>query len=306
MRQIQSPFFKGKVPVYHSISDGKESPLFASGVHDITVEQLEKQLTQLKRVHSFVFIDELSEAARKGKNIRKVVSITFDDGYRNFFTNALPVLEHLNIPATMFLSTKTLNGGVLWRDKIRLLMERGMVSEFLKYLKEELKIAHHVSPEDFYQKSKDPTLFRSSDVEAWLDDYLAYKELDPTCVFKEMYLHKDDIRQHPLVNFGNHTENHFMMSSLDKITQLKEITKAQVSLNNLNVPLSESFAIPFGNPNSYNDDTLEAASESGYKTILMARADRARGFVTKNSLFADNKALCGMRFLPGENDFYGK
>jgi peptidoglycan/xylan/chitin deacetylase (PgdA/CDA1 family) len=45
-------------------------------------------------------------------------TITFDDGYESVFTDALPILESLSIPATIFLTTGFLDGLVAppWRS----------------------------------------------------------------------------------------------------------------------------------------------------------------------------------------------
>ena len=44
------------------------------------------------------------------------VSITFDDGYADNFANALPVLQELHLPATFFVATGYLDGGVMFND----------------------------------------------------------------------------------------------------------------------------------------------------------------------------------------------
>jgi hypothetical protein len=45
-------------------------------------------------------------------------AITFDDGYESVFTHALPILESLSIPATVFLTSGFLDGAVAppWRS----------------------------------------------------------------------------------------------------------------------------------------------------------------------------------------------
>jgi peptidoglycan/xylan/chitin deacetylase (PgdA/CDA1 family) len=40
---------------------------------------------------------------------RKTFIVTFDDGYANVLTNALPILTHLRVPATVFLATAYLD-----------------------------------------------------------------------------------------------------------------------------------------------------------------------------------------------------
>ena len=51
------------------------------------------------------------------------VVVTFDDGYLNNFTEALPILEEFKIPATIFLATDYMDSGELFPfDKYRLLL----------------------------------------------------------------------------------------------------------------------------------------------------------------------------------------
>jgi len=46
------------------------------------------------------------------------VSITFDDGYANNLHHALPVLESVGVPATVFVATGYLDGGCMFNDGV--------------------------------------------------------------------------------------------------------------------------------------------------------------------------------------------
>jgi peptidoglycan/xylan/chitin deacetylase (PgdA/CDA1 family) len=47
------------------------------------------------------------------------VALTFDDGYRNVFTQAAPVLKRLGLPATLFVVTDfVFHGRMLWPDRL--------------------------------------------------------------------------------------------------------------------------------------------------------------------------------------------
>lgn len=49
----------------------------------------------------------------------RAVVVTFDDGYRNVFTNAAPILKRLKIPATLYVATDFVYGGkMLWTDRL--------------------------------------------------------------------------------------------------------------------------------------------------------------------------------------------
>lgn len=61
--------------------------------------------------------EALDRAAADGLSGR-TLSITFDDGYADNFTNALPVLEEFGVPATFFVASGFLDGGRMWNDTI--------------------------------------------------------------------------------------------------------------------------------------------------------------------------------------------
>lgn len=51
------------------------------------------------------------------KNIKreKVFVLTFDDGYKDFFDTAMPILDKLNFSATIFIVPKLIGGVARWR-----------------------------------------------------------------------------------------------------------------------------------------------------------------------------------------------
>jgi peptidoglycan/xylan/chitin deacetylase (PgdA/CDA1 family) len=61
--------------------------------------------------------DALQRAA-VGALSGRTVSITFDDGYADNFTVALPILQEFDVPATFFVASGYLDGGRMWNDSI--------------------------------------------------------------------------------------------------------------------------------------------------------------------------------------------
>jgi peptidoglycan/xylan/chitin deacetylase (PgdA/CDA1 family) len=97
------------VPVlmYHSISDDPEygiSPYYKICTSPTVFERQMRWLND-----SGYRAVNLNEAAqilqRKGDGRKKVVSITFDDGLRDFHAQAMPVLEQFGFTATVYLPT---------------------------------------------------------------------------------------------------------------------------------------------------------------------------------------------------------
>src|ERR1035437_4912352 len=92
--------------MYHSIADEDEA-----GVHPYhrTVTAPPVFAAQMESLHQAGFsVIGLSEAIRRctePEAAKNSVVITFDDGFRNFYTNAFPVLNRYGFTATMFLPT---------------------------------------------------------------------------------------------------------------------------------------------------------------------------------------------------------
>ena len=84
------------VLVYHSISSPIE-PMEADA--DISPERFEQQLRWLTRWRRIVTLEEILRAPAR----RNLIAITFDDGYRDNLTVALPLLEKFQIPMTLLV-----------------------------------------------------------------------------------------------------------------------------------------------------------------------------------------------------------
>ncbi|MFI5871807.1 polysaccharide deacetylase family protein [Streptomyces sp. NPDC051445] len=98
------------VAMYHSVGDRSEDPYRIT----VTPERLEKQLTWLRRRGlRGVSVAELLAARARGEG-RDLVGLTFDDGYADFLTGALPVLRRQGCTATLFVLPGRLGGDNAW------------------------------------------------------------------------------------------------------------------------------------------------------------------------------------------------
>ena len=60
--------------------------------------------------YATVDLNEALEAIMTGRNCQKQVAITFDDGFRDFYTHAFPILAEYGLKATMFIVSDRTNG----------------------------------------------------------------------------------------------------------------------------------------------------------------------------------------------------
>ncbi|AVV47484.1 polysaccharide deacetylase [Streptomyces sp. P3] len=96
--------------MYHSVSVCSDDPYRIT----VTPQRLEKQLTWLRRRGlRGVSVAELLAARARGEG-RDLVGLTFDDGYADFLTAALPVLRRQGCNATLFVLPGRLGGDNAW------------------------------------------------------------------------------------------------------------------------------------------------------------------------------------------------
>jgi peptidoglycan/xylan/chitin deacetylase (PgdA/CDA1 family) len=65
--------------------------------------------------YQVVRLSDAIRAMRRGRALPpKAVAITFDDGYRDNYTEAFPVLSHYGFPATIYLVADCVGGAAVW------------------------------------------------------------------------------------------------------------------------------------------------------------------------------------------------
>ena len=92
---------------------------------------LERHLDWLGSRYRFISLDELGERLAAGYHFREpVVAITFDDGYRDVYEHAFPVLKARGVPAAIFVATDFVAQGVpLTHDRLHLLVGLALANE---------------------------------------------------------------------------------------------------------------------------------------------------------------------------------
>lgn len=98
------------VAMYHSVGDCSDDPYRIT----VTPGRLERQLAWLRRRGlRGVSVAELLAARARGEG-RGLVGLTFDDGYTDFLTGALPLLHRFRCGATLFVLPGRLGGDNAW------------------------------------------------------------------------------------------------------------------------------------------------------------------------------------------------
>lgn len=120
-----------QILAYHSI-DGNDAD-------DLTISPgafREQMAVVVDRALTVISLDEALTRLDHRQSLRRRLVLTFDDGYADFLDHALPVLESLGFPATVFAVTDKLGRASDWNhhsaarrtmsiDELRLLSKQG-------------------------------------------------------------------------------------------------------------------------------------------------------------------------------------
>ena len=125
-----------RIPIlmYHSVQDGSSNPqpYYETNVSPRTFARQMKQLRD--EGYLAVGIEDGLKLLHKGDASQRVVIITFDDGYRDFYEVAFPILLDFGFNATVFLITgvtadrpeRFKNRECLTWNEVRVLHSRGI------------------------------------------------------------------------------------------------------------------------------------------------------------------------------------
>lgn len=172
------------------------------------------------------------------------VLFTFDDGYRNVFTRAKPILEKFEIPALIFVASGAVqNEELFWHDRVA--SECGTV---------QVEDAKSLPYSRWFPWQK---AIRGADI-------AELKALKPGDV--------KALAQHPLFDVGGHTVSHLLLSRADGPTQRQEITQNRLELLDWTQVNVRAFAYPNGRPGTdYTEETVRLVREASYRMAFSTR-----------------------------------
>lgn len=102
------------VLIFHRVRSQLD-PLFPSGPD---AARFEEQMRWVREWFDVLPLTAAVAGLRDGTLPARPLCITFDDGYADNATIALPILRKLGLHATFFIATGYLNGGRMWNDTV--------------------------------------------------------------------------------------------------------------------------------------------------------------------------------------------
>jgi peptidoglycan/xylan/chitin deacetylase (PgdA/CDA1 family) len=243
---------------------------------------LREVLSALKRKFTIVTMDEVGKILTGSMPAPDcAVALTFDDGYRNNFTQALPVLEELEIPATFYVATGFVESrGTFWFDRLDYALQ-SVSGPALKYQVSDKEFifasGSRAEIQKEYEKFRQYCKENLADEEEFLavlrelidrlerhsgQSLESIVESDPWAAI----VTKQELREysgHPLVTIGSHTVNHIRLGCASDDVVARELADSKAQLEDWTGRRVDHFAFPNG---EYDDRTRRAVRDAGYLT----------------------------------------
>jgi len=111
---------RAAILLYHRVAEREPDPLALC----VLPAHFSEQLEVLRSERRMIGLGELVDGLRSGDVSNSAVAITFDDGYADVLTEALPRLLAVGAPATLFACTGLMAGGraPFWDELVSLLL----------------------------------------------------------------------------------------------------------------------------------------------------------------------------------------
>lgn len=253
--------------IYHRVL-AKPDPL-SPGEDD--TETFDQQMSWLSTYFKIIPLHEAVQKLRQGKLPPGTACITFDDGYADNATIALPILQKYGISATFFVSTGFLDGGRMWNDTIIELV-RQAPEPTLDLRKMGLGLF------DINTVSQ-----REQTISILLEKlkYLPLKsrelKIEEMCTYSPAPLPNDLMMTSKQVKLlhdagmeiGGHTVNHPILACTEDVMAREEIGNGKEVLEGIIRAPVRAFAYPNGKPGQdYLSEHVQMVKELGFKTAV--------------------------------------
>lgn len=249
-------------------------------IFGITPQMFQEQLQLFKNEGDFIDAKTLlndTGAVLKAKE--NYFFITFDDGLKEQYQNALPILDELNIPAMFFANSRNYQEKKISTvHKIHLLRSVLSPADFLVKL---AKIVDIVFSEEDRVKAQKIYIYddeKSAVLKYILNFKLSFESqehiikkmfeecFDEEDVLGNLYMSEEEIKVLSTKSyFGSHTHNHYPIGLLESEMMKFELENSKLFFEKITNSTIEMVTYPYGTPEACSHRVAQMATEVGYK-----------------------------------------
>jgi peptidoglycan/xylan/chitin deacetylase (PgdA/CDA1 family) len=262
---------RGTIFALHSIV--KDDDLYLNETLRCPVGKLEQTLCWLKKGGvEFVSLDE-AVGRLNGPPTGLFAAFTFDDGFADNLTRALPIMERFGAPFTVYVTTGMITREIdAWWFALEAWVQSHESIELpdlgLRFECPDLASKRHAF------KSIESAIWNDSAVLPHVRAAIRRSGLDCSVLLNREALDADQLRalaRHPLVTIGGHTTTHANLKQLSAAEVEWEMTSNRKFLQETTGKPVKHFAYPFGHPSACGAREEAIARFVGYRTAVTTR-----------------------------------
>jgi len=256
---------------YHRIGYATSTE-FDRGVFSCSPENLERHLIILRERFEIVDLNRMQFYLKHPSAVKRPLALlTFDDGYRDNWQIAFPILRRYETPAVFFIPTSFVGTEKIpWWDELAWLL-RKCRKQVLRFpgttvelrlspdrLEDSIRLALRLARQGV-GSSMEELLFRVAESSGVVRPVLSASD--------RLFMDWEEVRDLASagMDIGSHTHSHEMLARLPSDVQTEELKRSKEILEGQLKKYVTVLAYPFGGRNSYTKETQRLARELGYK-----------------------------------------
>lgn len=263
---------------YHYIREDFKTPF--PSIFGVTPQSFKNQLLLFKNQADFLsaadLVADINEILNSKNNY---FFITFDDGLKEQYQLALPILDELNIPAVFFVnSINHIERKLSTVHKIHLL--RSIVSSEILYRQVQdftgLKLGNkNIENAHSFYRFDEPNaaelkyflnVFLNIEKQKEFVDDLFKQHFDEIAILEKLYMSHKELQHIASKNYlGSHTHSHLPLGLYNDEDIERELTTTKAHLENTFSTAIELVSYPYGTREVVTKNVAKLAKEAGYK-----------------------------------------
>jgi len=269
----------GAILTLHHVRPARADAFQPNRLLEVTPEFLDGVLAELRRARvDIVTLDEMHRRLTECDFRRRFVCLTFDDGYRDNWRHALPILRQHRAPFALFLPTSfpdrmgdlwwlTLEKVIAWQTRIALVMD----GEDLRYDCDSTEAKYELFEHIYWWLR---SLESEDDLRGAVRDLASRYGVEPASICDELCMNWAEIGEmaaDPLATIGAHTVNHVMLRKASDSAVRSEMQNSAAVIEAALGKRPAHFSYPVGDRTSAGPREFAIAAQIGFKTAVTTR-----------------------------------
>ena len=278
--RLLAPFTRGlgAVLMLHRVVPDDGRAFRPNRFLEVTPEFLSDTIDYLRaQDYDIVSMDEVRERLANPQD-RRFVAITFDDGFRDNYEIAYPILKRNDVPFTVYVATGLidLTLDLWWVALERIIARQAEITIELRGRNRSFECAAIADKYRTYDALQHwLTMVADEDEQRQTIHALAEaSDIDIASINAELAMTWNEVQaldRDPLATVGGHTDGHYALAKLDEDRARREMIAGVDRIEKMTGSRPRHFAYPYGGPIAAGPREFRIAGDLGFESAVTTR-----------------------------------